>query len=168
MRIHCPPPPPLLQGARVMSNCTQGSAALTPPLLASIPAPLLLANGCACEPRPGILASRNAKTPSRPLVLLSCWPVVVLPLAVLPALAMTWRVMKWVRQGQSSPCRCCLRCCSSHLHCCCCHHNRPTPLSSAQPLQRLSPLPTSSTPQSNGDCMGDGDGSDGYSNKGGR
>jgi hypothetical protein len=34
-------------------------------------------------------------------------------------------------------------------------------------LQRLSPLPTSLTPQSNGDGVGDGNGSNGYGNKGG-
>jgi hypothetical protein len=34
-------------------------------------------------------------------------------------------------------------------------------------LQRLSPLPTSSTPQSNGDCMGNGDVSNGYGVEGG-
>jgi hypothetical protein len=40
------------------------------------------------------------------------------------------------------------------------------PLPSVQPLQRLLPLPTSSKPQSNKDVVGDGNGSDGYSNKG--
>ncbi len=50
---------------------------------------------------------------------------------------------------------CCRRCLSPHLcchgsrlHCCGCHHNRSTPLPSAQPLQRLSPSPTSLTPLS--------------------
>jgi hypothetical protein len=34
-------------------------------------------------------------------------------------------------------------------------------------LQWLSPLPTTSTQESNGDCMGDGNGSDGYNDEGG-
>ncbi len=37
----------------------------------------------------------------------------------------------------------------------------------AQPLQRLLPSPTSSTYQSNGDGMGNGDRSDGYGDDGG-
>jgi hypothetical protein len=37
-----------------------------------------------------------------------------------------------------------------------------------KPLQQLSPLPTSLTPQSTGNGMGNDDGSDGYGNKGGR
>jgi hypothetical protein len=35
------------------------------------------------------------------------------------------------------------------------------------PLQRLTPSPTSSTPQSNGNGVGNGDGSIGYGDKGG-
>ncbi len=41
------------------------------------------------------------------------------------------------------------------------------PLLSVQPLQRLLPLPTSLTPQSNGDCMGNGKRSNGYGDEGG-
>jgi hypothetical protein len=38
---------------------------------------------------------------------------------------------------------------------------------SVQPLQRLLPSPASLTPQSNGNCVGNGDGSNCHSNKGG-
>jgi hypothetical protein len=74
-----------------------------------------------------------------------------------------------INRHQCHCCRCCchhrhhpcLRCRGSCLKRCCRHHNCPMPSPSAQPLQRLSPSPTSLTPQSNGDDVGNGDKSDG-------